>query len=100
MQGDEAMIITIAENDGEERQVDSLGEARKIVWGRMKKIIGSDLDAARLLLQHFTGKGSFHDLDAAECFDLSFLFLEENREMLKEELSTSGLEEIVPLLGP
>lgn len=99
MQDDDVTIITVAENDGEERQVGSLAEARKVVWGRMKKTIGADLETARAVLQNFTGKSSFHDLDAQECFDLSFLFLDENRDLLKEELSASGLDAMVPLLG-
>ena len=87
----EDCIITVAESDGMERVVESLEEARRIIWARIKVLFGPDQDVARTLLQVFAEKSSFHDLDAADCFDLSYLFLGENIQMLHDDLVGLGL---------
>ncbi|MDE3022124.1 MAG: hypothetical protein KGI54_09705 [Pseudomonadota bacterium] len=91
----EDWIITIAESDGLERVVESLDEARRFVWFRMKNLFGSDQDVARILLMALTEKSSFHDLDAADCFDLSYLFLDENVQLLRDELEGLGLGALI-----
>ncbi|MBU6460673.1 MAG: hypothetical protein KGQ58_07345 [Proteobacteria bacterium] len=97
--GSEDNVITVAEPDGMERMVVSLEEARRVVWKRMKALVGSDKDAAQTLLEVFAEKSSFYDLDAADCFDLSYLFLTENRQVLFDDLMDLGLVELLSRLN-